>query len=240
MATKLPEWIQAIDTLVGITSTNIADTLGDDPKEFAVKWAHKEHSKHRPQRICVKIDGAGTFDYLLSTTLLSLWSDEFSVIKYVEYPVDDTAKVPDILDDDQWMVYQKPDGYYLRFLEHTPTATEDIRVTYTAIHTISNTANSTVATIDIEAVQQLAASHFCKHLARYFSQTSESSLTVDSIDHKSKAKEYSDRAKELEDYYYLIHLGIKKGQSPPANVNVDWDLKGSWYSDKLTHKKRYR
>lgn len=210
--------------------------LDEADKIVAIGLAMNEHSKHRPLIVVEDEAGAGAFDYAVSA--LALWSDGFSVIKQVEYPVNDTVQAASILQDDTWAIYKKPAGDFLRFLENEPTATESFRVTYTAPHTCTDTA-CTVKSADEEAVQLLAAAHFCNMLATYFSQTQDSTISADSVDHKSKASEYSSRAKTYRKLYF-DHLGIREGETPAASVTRDGDLNGSWAGDRITHPRKYR
>ena len=101
--------------------------LGEAEKILAISQAIKEHSRHKPREVVEDFDGDGGFDYAIS--VFASWSDGFSVIKQVEYPVDDTDETPDILQDDAWMIYEKPAGQVLRLLEDEPAADEDLRGT---------------------------------------------------------------------------------------------------------------
>lgn len=225
------DYLIAIDSFVG----------GDIPlveadKILAINMAMKQHSKHRPREVIEDFDGEGSFDYAISG--FASWSDGFSIIKQVEYPVDDDDQTPNILQDDEWAIYKKPAGKYLRFKEDKPTADEDFRVTYTAIHTCTDSA-CTVEAFDEEAVQALCAAYFCDMLATWYAQTGDSTIDADSVDHTSKSRDYAARAKTYRKTYF-DHLGTKEGQAPAASVTRDQDLRGSWASDKLTHKKKYR
>ena len=220
------DYITAIGHLVGGELP-----LGEVEKIFAINAALKKYSGHRPRIVPEDEDGNGSFDYLL--TLLAEWTEGFSCIKSVEYPVDDTVATADILDEDAWQIYQKPAGKVLRFLEDTPTATEHLRITYTALHTCTDAA-CTVSAYDEEPLQMLAASIFCDMLAAYFAQTQDSTMQVDSVDHRSKASEYAMRARAYRKMYF-DHLGIKEGETPAASVTKGQDLPGSWGADKMTH-----
>ncbi len=224
------DYITAIGNLVGGELP-----LGEAEKILAIGAAVKTYSQHRPRTVVEDEDGNAGFDYLLS--LLASWSEGFSVIKSVEYPVDDTSETASILEDDAWQIYEKPAGKCLRFLESTPTATEDIRITYTALHTCTDLA-CTVPAIDEEAVQALAAANFCDMLAAYYAQTRDSLIQADSVDHKSQAGEYAARARTYRKFYD-DHLGVKGGPIP-ASVTRDQDMSGSWGSDRMTHLRKYR
>ena len=224
--TTRQDYITAIGHLVGGELP-----LGEAVKIFAINASLKKYSGPRPRIVVEDEDGNGSFDYLL--TLLADWTEGFSTIKSVEYPVDDTEEAAAILDDDAWQIYQKPAGKVLRFLEDTPEATEHIRIAYTALHTCTDAA-CTVPSYDEEALQILAASIFSDMLAAYFAQTSDSTMNADSVDHKSKASEYAMRARAYRKMYF-DHLGIKEGETLAASVTKGQDLPGSWGADKMTH-----
>jgi hypothetical protein len=229
--TTRQDYITAIGHLVGGSLP-----LGEAEKIFAISAALKKYSGHRPQIVPEDEVGNGSFDYLL--TLLAEWTEGFSTIKSVEYPVDDTKETAEILPDVAWQIYHKPAGKCLRLLEDTPEATESIRITYTALHTCTDAA-CTVPAYDEEALQILAASIFCEQLAAYYSQTSDSTIMADSVDHKSKASEYSSRARAYRKMYF-DHLGIKEGETPAASVTRDQDKARSWAGDNMTHPRKYR
>jgi len=215
------DYITAIGSLVGGELP-----LDESEKILAISMAMKDHSKHRPLVVVEDEAGDGGFDYAVSA--LASWASGFSVIKTVEYPVDDTDETPDILQDDAWMMYEKPAGKFLRFLEDTPTA----------LHVCTDAA-CTVDDYDQEAVQSLASAHFCNMLSAYYAQTQDNTISADSVDHSSKGREYAARAKVYRTMYFN-HIGIKEGQAAAASVTRDQDKKASWASDKLTHNKKYR
>jgi hypothetical protein len=227
----LQDYITAIGKLVGGELP-----IGEPEKIFAINAALKKYSGHRPRIVAEDEDGNGSFDYAL--TLLADWTEGFSTIKSVEFPVDDTDEAAAILDDDAWQIYQKPSGKCLRMLEDTPETTEHLRIAYTALHTCTDEA-CTAPSYDEEALQILAASIFCDMLAAYFSQTQDSTIQADSVDHKSKASEYSARARAYRKMYF-DHIGIKEGETPAASVTRGQDLAGSWGADKATHPRRFR
>jgi hypothetical protein len=229
--TVLSDYIAAIDILVqGEIPLEEAD------KTLAVGMAMKMHSKHSPLIKIQDVTGDGGFDYAVSD--LTLWSDGFSVIRSVEYPVDDDDETPDVLQDDRWRIYSKPAGDVLRFLDEKPASDESFRVEYTALHTCTVSA-CTVKDFDEEAVQALAAAYFCDMLSTYYAQSQDSTIGADAVDHKSKSSEYAARARRYREVY-SHHMGIQPGKVPAASVTRDQDKAASWASDKLTHKARYR
>lgn len=224
-------YITAINNLVGGSLP-----LGEPEKIFAINKAVKKYSGDSPRVVIEDEVGSGAFDYAL--TLLASWTDKFSSIKKVECPVDDTSEIPPILADDAWLIYQKPAGPFLRFLEDVPKATESIRVTYTALHTCDDSI-CTIPPVDEEAVQMLAAAGFCDMLAAYYAQTQDSLIQADSVDHKSKATEYANRARTYRKEY-SDHLGIVQGSIAAASVTRDQDAATSHRGDQLTHPRKFR
>ena len=144
------DYITAIGNLVGGELP-----LSEAEKIAAIGMAIKEHSRHSPLVVVEDETGDGGFDY--PVTDLESWADGFSAIKQVEYPVYDDDETLYILQEDAWMMYEKPAGKYLRFLGDKPPTTESFRVTYTAIHDCTDVA-CTVKAFDDGAVQALAAS----------------------------------------------------------------------------------
>lgn len=233
--TTRSDYIEAVEELVPGDHPLVAADL-EKLKIKAVAKAMDSHSRHRPQVIVEDLDGDGGFDYAVSG--LASWEDDFSVIRQVEYPVDDDDETPDILQNDAWTVYEKPGGKVLRFLEDSPTADEDIRVTYTARHACTVSACS-VAAGDHEAVQSLAAHFFCKMLSAAYTLDQDSTIDADSVDHGGRSRAYQGLAKQyLADYN--DHMGITPGKQKAASVTKDQDKAASWAGDNLTHKRRYR
>lgn len=236
---KLIEYLEAIKQIVlGNQVEEGIAPLGKVERTLSFKLALKFHSKYKPQVIVEKIDGTDVFDYKLSTSLTN-WKDDFSVVRQVEYPVDDDDQSADILDEHSWEVYQKPDGHYLRFLENTPDASEDIRVTYTTFHTCTMTGDCTVKQFNEEAVQILGASFFCEMLGTYHAQAGDSTIDADSVNHKSKSSEYTARAKTLRELYFKF-FNIVEGKTRAASLHMEWDKNASWGSQHLTHNPKYR
>lgn len=229
--TTRQDYLTALGSLVGGSLP-----LGETDKIFSINKAVKKYSADSPRRVPEDVTGDGGFDYAVSG--LAAWADKFSVIKTVEYPVDDTSEQAGILADDAWMMYDKPAGTYLRLLENKPAATESMRITYTALHVCDDT-QCTIPDIDTEAVQMLAAAGFCDMLATYYAQTQDSTIQADSVDHKSKASEYAARARAYRAEYHK-HMGIQENSVGAASVTRDQDAKPSWRNDHLTHPRKWR
>lgn len=212
-----------------------ADKLGTPERDNFIQEAVRIYSRHRPLEIVKDITGDGTYDYSIATNLTS-WVKGFSIIKSIEYPADE--RDPSYLEEDDFIVYEKEDGQYIRFLSDTPVATEEFRVIYTALHVLSDTQN-TIPESDQDAVCNLAASLCSGALASAYAQTSDSTITADSVDHRSKSQEFTSRAK-MQKQNYMNHLGLKEGDVAPASAVKELDVNYPWGEDRLTHPKKWR
>ena len=98
---------------------------------------------------------------------------------------------------------------------------------------------NTIPAIDEDAVANLAASLCSGALASAYAQTSDSTITAEAVDHKSKSQEFSSRAK-VQKQTYLNHIGLKEGDVAPASAVKDLDVDYPWGGDRLTHPKKWR
>jgi hypothetical protein len=210
--------------------------IGEPEIIKAVQKAVNTHSKHRPRIVPEEVTGDGGFDYDLED--LAAWVDDFSVMRQVEYPVDDDDPDAEILEDDDWEIFAKSTGKCLRFLAYTPETTEQFRVTYTARHTCTDAA-CTVAESDDEAVQSLAASYFCQMLATAYATDEDSEIGADKVDDLSKSARYG-RMMRVYRAEYNDHMGIKDSKPKPASMNQDQDVTYPTGHDRLTHPRRRR
>lgn len=229
--TPLEIWCGKIDGLVG---TGLP--LGETEQGIAVQAALSKYSQHRPRVVAEDVDGDGGFDYALAD--LTEWSEGFSAIHVIEYPVDDDSSATSLVDDDDWQYYRAPSGRYLRFLAESPGTDETIRISYTTMHRVDATEN-TVPDADESAVQILSAAYFCDMLAAWYAQSQDSTIQADSVDHKSRGSEYAARARAFRKLYY-DHIGTAEGKKAAASITKDQDFNGSWGGDRLTHPKRWR
>jgi hypothetical protein len=137
MAKVLADFRTRLDLLLKDAVANLAQT----DKDAALRQAAAFYSNDRPNLTVVDITGAGSFDL----TLPDLWQEGFSKIKSVEYPYDADNQEAELLDRDQWAIYQNPTGKVLRLLDETPSASDTVRVTYTRQHKIASTLALTIA-----------------------------------------------------------------------------------------------
>jgi hypothetical protein len=197
-----------------------------DPSDYDrnIDAAIGRYSKHRPDEKIEDIVGDGTHDY----DLPSSWIAEFSTIRGIEYPIGDIPAT--MLDSDSYEIYKTPTGNKIRLKDNAPSASESFRITYTILRTAA-----TVPDGDISAFVWLATSLCCEELANAYAQTSDSTISADSVNYRTKSQEFASRAKRLK-VLYAEHMGLKDGDlTPPASAVVDMDIKYPGGGRRLTH-----
>lgn len=184
--------------------------LVDETDDFtnAIDAALATYSRHLPKKVSEDLAGDGSHDLELPDN----WIDEFSVIKSVEYPVDEVPAI--LIDKSAWMIYQSPDGNVLRLLSESPEIGESVRVRFTIPR-----LEADVRPGDEDAVASLAAANCCDVLANIFTQTGDTTISADSVDYRSKGDEFARRAKALRQRYF-DHMGIKADAPQPGFSTV--------------------
>ncbi len=231
-----------LETKVGLILNEVGadEDLGSVSLRDCVKEAVRAgYSKDRPEEKVVEVTGTGAFDYAITT--LTGYVEGFSTITKMEYPVDDTSQEQDFLEEDEWELYRKPSGLFLRFKEATPATSEKFRATFTVPYqfTTSNPSESiNIPVTDVDAVSNLAASVAFGRMASKFARESDPTIGADTVDHKSKDSRYRALARDYA-RMYREHIG-KPSEAVAAGGFVDWDPKLQTGVDRLTHPKRQR
>lgn len=192
----------------------------------------QRYSKDRPQEKVTDVPGDGTSDIALPAG----YEDGFSILRSLEYPIGNVP--PTYLEDDEWMFYRSPTGLKIRLLSTKPTATQNVRVSWTARHAADGT---TVPDWDFEAVCDFAGSLGFEGLAGVYAQTGDPTIQADVVNYRTKAQEYLGLAKAARRRYFN-HLGIEEGASggaaagPAISMGDLNEAMGSGV-DRLTHPK---
>lgn len=215
--------------IIGLVKDDAARLAVPDDYDRIISAALSRYSKHKPALKVADIVGNGSHDYDLPAG----WSDEFSDIRTIEYPL---GNVPaSSIDSDEFELYQTPTAKKIRLINDTPSAAESFRVTFTVPRTAS-----TVPDGDADAFTWLAASLCCEELANAYAQSGDSTMAADSVDYKDKSYRFAQRAKRLMQLY-KEHLGLKDDDSVPAAAAVaNLDLGYPGGGDRLTHSRRQR
>lgn len=207
-----------------------ASVLSDTDVDSIVVAALEQFSKDCPHLEVSDISGDGGYDYSLPTS----WQNGFSSIKKVEYPAGE--REPIYLEPEDWIIYDSGTSKKLRLLNHTPNASETIRLTYSIAY-LQATIDDIPASYQ-DAFCNLAASICCEAISNYYTQCSDSTVDIDSVDYLSKSGDWGNRAKRLRKLYEMF-LSNQEGLKA-ASTTGDWDNKPSWGDDHLFHSRKNR
>ena len=216
--------------------------LGPADRDVCLRQAILQRfSKDRPQELVSDVAGNGTADLPLPTHASGTFDEIFSKITQIEYPI---GAVPETLltEGDDWGMYRTPSALKVRLVSARPTASENVRMTWSAQH---KDDGSTVPDSDFEAVVDWAASLALELLAAGYAKTGDSTLGADTVNYRSKSQEYVALSKVMK-RRYLNHFGMSEGDIGQGGVKpaigigeVDGSVAGSG-ADRLTHPRRWR
>jgi hypothetical protein len=223
---------------LGVRIKDVEAIITLPERELALLEAAKDLGRFRPRQVVADIVGNGTSDYAVPAG----WVLDVSSMVSVEFPAGDIP--PIYLEDSDWTLYRSATStVLLRLLRDTPSASQTVRVTFTAPHTLGTTpATTTLTAQDEEPVLNKAASYCCLWLAAYYSQQGQASLAADVTNHESKARTYRDLARDFQRLYNeALGIDMRDGQAPvqAASAVVDWDMSYPWGEDRLTHPRRW-
>lgn len=221
----LADYQTMVDNLVRDDESRITTTQRDNAIDLG-RW---RYSKDRPVEKVEDVAGLGT----RFLDLPPAWVSDFSVVKSIEYPIGDVP--PTLIDSIEF--YRSPADLKF-FLDTVIPSAVNARVTFTIPHTLDGSTN-TIPDKDMEPVASYAASVLCEELSSLYSGDTDSTLAADNVDHQSKAREFSSRARGLRQRYYDA-LGIDPKRLVAAGAVVDLDLKDSHGQGRLTHGEKYR
>lgn len=197
----------------------------------------QRYSKDRPQENASDVNGNGT-------ALLDLppgFEDGFSSVRQLEYPIGNVP--PTLLADDDWQPYRDTAALKIMLLAAKPTASEQVRVTWTKRHADDG---STVREADFEAVCDYAAALAFEMLAARHAQTGDATVAADTVNYRTKSQEFMSLAKGARRRYFN-HIGLSEdeigrdgGLGPALAIGeVDQNIAGAGI-DRLTHPGRWR
>jgi hypothetical protein len=218
--------------------TLVADFVRDEASKLtteqigrAITQAVKRYSKDRPRQKVEDIAAPG--GNLLP--LPAAWEADFSRVDSLEHPVGNVP--PTVLGAGEWAMYATPTGLNIQVMAAI-TAAQAVRATYTIAHVLS-AVTDTIPVGDREPVASYAAAVLLDELASLYSNDQDSTIKADSVQHISKAGEFSRRANVLRKRYF-DDLGIDTKRNVAAGAVVNLDLPNSIGRDRLTHPRRYR
>lgn len=217
---------ETLATIKTRTSSLLQDTPGfitttaNGLMEDAIGEALEQYSADVPNVVVADFAGDGSaYDF----TLPASYVDGPSTFLSIEYPAGE--RDPLYLEDDDWRIYRTATTTKLRLVGFTPGATETVRATFTASHTIKDLASATVTTIlpyHTLAFVNLCASKCLTRLANRFLHEQEPNIGVDAVDRGGKSDAARRLAKALMDAY-REEIGATGGETP-AIGRIDWDV----------------
>jgi len=218
-------------TLVTAAVRDDASKLSAGEISSAIAQAVARYSKDRPRTKVEDLTAPG--GNLLP--LPAAWEADFSQLGSLEYPIGNVP--PDIIGAGGWAMYTTPTALKIQ-VAAAIQANAAVRATYTIAHVLSATVD-TIPVGDRESVSSYAAAILSDQLASLYSNDQDSTINADSVQHSSKAGEFSRRAKVLRQRYF-DDLGIDTKRNVAAGAVVNLDMASSVGRDRITHQRRYR
>lgn len=143
MAFSLTVFIAQVDSLLSASN----DELGQLARYRFIKSAVERYGADRPLEVSEDETGNGTSFYGYS--LLSSWVNDFSRVVSIEYPAYAVAsnQAPQYLGNEDFIEdYRVGSTRYLYLPNHSPSASDTLRIRYTAPYTWSSSAESRTIT----------------------------------------------------------------------------------------------
>lgn len=216
----------------------VADLVRDDAEKIttaqrdtAIAVAVARYGKDRPRAKVEDITASGGNRLTLPTA----WVAGISDLAALEYPIGHVP--PSMVANEDWRFYQTPTGIEI-MLAGAISAGASVRATFSIPHQVDDAAD-TIPLHDREAVCCLAAASLCDQLASLYSGDSDSTIQADSVNHQSKAAEFSKRATALRKRYH-DELGIDLKKNVAAGMVVGMSHGSSLGRDRLTHGAGYK
>lgn len=211
----------------------------------SIAMATHRYSQDRPREVVEDETGAGSpyFVVVGAGAVLASWVDGYSSVQRIDYPAAaiSSSYTPTPLDPGRdWAYERDASKTYLRLTSAVPTASETVRITYTAPHTHTSVTD-TVPANDLDALCDLAAYYACLQLGTKAAGSSDPTIGADSVNYRDSQLRYKQQA-ELWLTSYADHLGQSDDGKPAgASSWANWDSRNiavgrPW----LTHPSRRR
>ena len=178
-------------------------------------------SKDKPREIVADVTGNNTNTYTL-TSIITGWTNRFSYIKNVEFPIGDDPTT--YIQSDKLKIYKSAtDTEQLKFSEFSPASTTSFRISYTGLHTFT-TATSTIDDLDKSVFCLLLAHYAAMALVSDFLKANRSNLPNDSVDFSQKSRDMQSLADVLLKKYSDLITGKTDSVKSYTTVLKDFDM----------------
>jgi len=210
--------IQVYRRLRDVADTADKQLLTDTEITDLVRQATSRYSLDRPLEVVADLDPDGTRYLALPTA----FEEGFSVIRSIEYPINDDP--PAYLDPRDVDFYRTPTVLQLRCRWEIPTGADTVRLTYTGRRAFAAlAADTTVLDRDFDAVCDLAVGASCDAIAQKYARTHEPLVGASGIAYRDKADVWAARAKRYEARY-------RDAMGPAiGSATINWDSVPSWW-----------
>lgn len=224
-------FLAAYQDLVDRIIRDEEERIRTQDRDRAIQMAVTRFSKDRPE---VKVEDLTSTDgrYI---DLPASWVNESSGVQSMEYPIGNFP--PTYISDSLWQLYETPSTEKLMLISAI-TAGASVRVTYTIPHILSDSTN-TIPERSKEPIASYAASLLYDQLASFYTGETDSTISVDNVDHQGKGALFASRAKILRQRYY-DEMGVNPKRNVAAGCVVNLDLTDWRGRDLLTHPGRLR
>lgn len=168
--------------------------------------------------------------------LPSGWQAGYSELSSIEWPVGRVP--PTLLSQDRYSLYLDATQTTQVMLTDAVPVGATLRLTFSVRHQLDNSTD-TIPLEHREPVCCWAAALLCDQLASLYSNSGDSTIQADSVDHSSRPREFAARAKHLRQRYFDA-LGVDPKKNVASGSVVNWNAYDSQGRDRLTHPARYR
>ena len=210
-----------------------------DEVDKAILLALRRVNRDRPLTEVTEFVGDGTQEYDVPAAYVK----GFSQVKSIEHPAGEIP--PKILDNDlDWIEYENPTTdpvSRIIFLTRTPDATEDIRVTITRPHDLTNDAAT--STVDdqntYQAIIYKALSNIFRAKGSKFLESNDPVIGADTVDFGAKGQSFLFLAGEWNAEYKSV-VGLVQGETPADDALADKGVTFPTGEELLFHPRRHR
>lgn len=165
------------------------------------------------------------------------WTDGFSTLEELEFPVDQEPRV--MVDvEDHVQVIQIDNVEKIQFKSLTIPSAEEARLFYTIPH--DDAVPTTIPTHGVDAVVSLAAARLCNAMATFYAETTEATLGLDVVDRQSKADSFRSMADRFKREYLAIINPKTDDANAPKLTHTEQDIDFSWGLPFITHPRKNR
>lgn len=215
------DYLDELASLIKDDPPKLTTTAGGDLDKILAK-AVRDYSQHRPFHVRKKVTGNGTSEYVISAIFGSLWKHGYSIIREIEYPIDEKPKV--VLDPSLHEIYddgsaQDGSNLILRFVDSQPAATAFFIAEISVEMSLprAGTQNFPDTDENFSNITVLAAAYACQRLAAAYAQSSDATITADVVNYHDKSARYQSLARQ---YLKQYNLAVFGKEEPEASVEA--------------------